>query len=128
MPESTRREIHPKDVPVEAHEDDFFIRLAITRGRKFYGGRKHSTHREIAEVLTEYASHSHGVLREVFSLLAKFHLHADEAVPGIYQNATGAYSNTDKVEYGPCPSPECPTYPDGSLAATRTIISGEVCA
>jgi hypothetical protein len=126
MPESTEREIQPQQVPGETDEGDFFIRLAVTRGRKFYGGREHRTHREIAEVLTEYSTRSHGVLREVFSLLAKFHLQAVEEVPGPYQNATGAYSNTDTVQYGPCPSPGCPTFPDGSLGATMTIISGKV--
>jgi hypothetical protein len=62
----------------------------------------------------------------VFSLLAKFHLKADEAVPGPLQSATGAYSNTDTVQYGHCPSPECPTFPDGSPGATVTITSGTV--
>jgi hypothetical protein len=120
MPDS---ELHPKELPVETDEHDFFIRLAITRGRNFYGNRKHSTHREIAEVLTEYATRSDGVLREVFSLLAKFHLEAVEAVDPNFANATGALSNTDMVSYGPCPSPQCPPFPDGSPAALRTTTS-----
>ena len=104
MPESTERKIHPKEAPVEADEHDFFVRIAITRGPRFYEGKRHSTNREIAEVLTEHATHSEGLLREVFSLLAKFHLQADEAVPGPYQNATGAFSNTYTLEIGCCGS------------------------
>lgn len=102
MPKAPEHEAHPRQAPVEPNKHDFFVSLAITRGPKFYEGKKHSTNREIAEVLTEYAAHSDGVLREVFSVLAKFHLQAVEEVPAAFQDATGSFPDT--AVWGPCGS------------------------
>jgi hypothetical protein len=53
-------------------DEDLFISITLKCGPKFYGNRKHSTHREIGDVLEEYAK-KNGTLREFFSLLAGYH-------------------------------------------------------
>jgi hypothetical protein len=53
-------------------DENCFVSITLKRGPKFYGARKHSTHREIGDVLEEYAK-KNGTVQELFSLLAKYH-------------------------------------------------------
>ena len=83
---------------------DFSAKLSITRGPKFFAGKKHSTNAERAAVMAEYAARQEGVLREAFLFFAREHLQADEAVNQAFANATGAAGNTDTVEWLGCGS------------------------
>jgi hypothetical protein len=116
MPHLPEQNIHAGQAPTEAGEHDFFLSLSIKRGPKFYGGKRHGTSREVAEVLKEYATHSEGLLREAFVLLAKLHLQAVEQVPAYAQNATGSLPGT--VVWGDCGS--C-TLANGDPGRTFTI-------
>src|ERR1035438_8813005 len=54
-------------------DDHVFVNLAVTIGPGFYGGKRHDTNEEIVEVLASHATHSNGVLREVFLILEKYY-------------------------------------------------------
>ena len=57
------------------NRDDIFVNLAITVGPRFLQEKKPGTNQEIAEILNSYAGHYSGVLREVFTMLAKYYTH-----------------------------------------------------
>jgi hypothetical protein len=50
-----------------------FVNLGVTIGPGFYGGKKHDTNEDIAEVLASHAAHSDGVLSEIFLILEKYY-------------------------------------------------------
>ncbi len=88
--------------PEHEMADEIFVNLAMTIGPKFYGDKKHGTNEEIAEVLSSYAAHYDGVLREVFVILEKYYrtqvglpLHplAEAPDPNV-ANATGSTNAT----------------------------------
>lgn len=88
-------------------DEGLWLSITITRGPRFYGDRKHSTNLEIAEILEDYARRSPpGLLREVYTTLAKFHLKADEQVPGFAESATGSFPVTFNTNgCNTCPLP-----------------------
>jgi hypothetical protein len=81
-------------------DEDFFISLTIRRGPQFYGSKQPKTNLEIAEILKNYAAHSEGLFKELYSFLAAIHLKADQEVPGYAQGATG--SLPVNANFGPC--------------------------
>ena len=82
-------------------EHDAFVSITIKPGRRFYEGRAHKTNREIAEVLTQHAKQYKGFVGELFLMIAKFHLEADEAVLAFAAGATGEW-NTSVGECSSC--------------------------
>lgn len=82
-------------------EHDTFVSITIKPGRRFYEGKAHKTNREIAGILTQYSNQYTGVVGELFALVAKFHLQADQAVPVPEQDATGGWT-TAVGECGSC--------------------------
>jgi hypothetical protein len=55
MLKEAEREISSTHKSAQGGEDDFFVRITVTPGPKFYGGKRHDTHHEIGEVLEAYA-------------------------------------------------------------------------
>ena len=82
-------------------EHDALVSITIKPGRRFYEGKAHKTNSEIAEVLTQHANQYKGFVGELFLMVAKFHLQADEAVDAFAANATGEWS-TSVGECGSC--------------------------
>jgi hypothetical protein len=89
---------------------DFFVNLTVTIGHGFYGGKKHDTNEEIAEALESHATHSDGVLREIFLLLGSYYrtrvgmpLHplVESPDPNV-AGSKGGYSGSANVTYGKC--------------------------
>lgn len=86
-----------------------FVNLGVTIGRGFYGGKKHDTNEEIAEVLASHAAHSGGVLAEVLLILEKYYrtqvgvpLHQlVEAPDPNVAGSTGEFIGTT-ISYGNC--------------------------
>jgi len=95
-----------------AHDDvdKVFLNLTVTIGPNFYGGMKHDSNEEIAEVLASHARHSDGGLRELFVVLENFYrtqigmpLHQlVEAPDPNIAGATGEYTGSTTVTYGQC--------------------------
>ena len=79
--------------------NDCFVRISIKVGPNFWGEHKHSTSREVAEVLQRYAKHYSGALRELFSALAEYHFRVEAPIP-----FTGTGGPSDNITYGPCQS------------------------
>jgi hypothetical protein len=90
--------------------DKVFLNLTVTIGPDFYGGMKHDSNEEIAEVLASHAKHSDGLLRETLLLLEKFYRTrigmplnplVETPDPNV-AGATGSYTGGTTITYGEC--------------------------
>jgi hypothetical protein len=101
------------DYPSKKADNDL-VTIVITPGSKFYEGRKHGTHAEIAAVLNEHAKR-YEALGGVFLLLAK-HIRALRDDTGDHGSEGGSQGFT--ITVGPCKS--CVTA-DGRTGYTTSI-------
>jgi hypothetical protein len=87
-----------------------FVNLALTIGPGFYGGKKHDTNEEIAEVLASHAARSNGVLAETFLILEKYYrthlglpLHQlAEAPDPTVTGSKGGHTGGTNITFGNC--------------------------
>ena len=79
--------------------NDFVMSITVKFGPKFYEGKKHNTHKEIAAVLEEQAKRHHA-LEGLLSFLAKYHYRLEAGPHG--PEVSGDSDSDSFTDYGPC--------------------------
>ena len=77
----------------ELTEDETLLSINIKVNPRLFEGKRHSTNREISNILAEYAKDHKGFVGDLFSLIAQYHELVEE-VSSAAQDATGSWSST----------------------------------
>lgn len=77
----------------ELTEDETLLSINIKVNPRLFEGKRHSTNREIANILAEYAKEHKGFVGDLISLIAQYH-ELVELVSKAAQDATGSLSTS----------------------------------